>query len=187
MTRKTNAFTIVELLIVIVVIAVLAAISVVAYRGIQQRANNTAIINAASQTVRAIQAYIASEGAYPATSYFCVTTESGCANSGGVIPANATFNTNMQKTGSAPTSTATLSGTTRYGVMYNYDASRTLDGQSRPAVLLYYLDGISQSCGMVVTDALSATMLTSSNPYTGPDSGGTGKTACVVSIPGPAV
>ena len=37
---KTRGFTIVELLIVIVVIAILAAITVVAYNGIQQRANN---------------------------------------------------------------------------------------------------------------------------------------------------
>jgi len=38
MLKTTNGFTIVELLIVIVVIAVLAAISVIAYNGVQQRA-----------------------------------------------------------------------------------------------------------------------------------------------------
>ncbi len=38
MIKKANAFTIVELLIVIVVIAILAAISIVAYTGIQDRA-----------------------------------------------------------------------------------------------------------------------------------------------------
>ena len=38
MKNRNRAFTIVELLIVIVVIAILAAISVVAYNGIQNRA-----------------------------------------------------------------------------------------------------------------------------------------------------
>lgn len=40
-----SGFTIVELLIVIVVIAILAAISIAAYSGIQQRANDSAVRN----------------------------------------------------------------------------------------------------------------------------------------------
>ena len=38
-------FTIVELLIVIVIIGILAAITIVAYNGIQGRANDTAVRN----------------------------------------------------------------------------------------------------------------------------------------------
>lgn len=45
MNQKAYGFTIVELLIVIVVIAVLAAISVVAYAGIQNRARDSAIMS----------------------------------------------------------------------------------------------------------------------------------------------
>lgn len=42
-TKKQTGFTIVELLIVIVVIGILAAITIVAFNGIQNRANNTTI------------------------------------------------------------------------------------------------------------------------------------------------
>ena len=188
MSKNNSAFTIVELLIVIVVIAILAAISIVAYTGIQQRATNTAIINTANQTLKMVQAYATENDSYPdAVYYACVTTTSGCANSSAVVPASSAFDTNMEKTGAVPKSTATLGGTTRYGVMYSWHASRTLDGQSRPALLLYYLQGVNQPCGMQVTDSFSTTMATTSLSYTNGNSGGTGKTACVVSIPGPGV
>ena len=90
MNKKAQGFTIVELLIVIVVIAILAAISIAAYTNIQQRAKNTAIINAASQSLKMIQAYIAETGAYPlvsATGYpvICITTDSGCIGSAGAV------------------------------------------------------------------------------------------------------
>lgn len=43
MNKRSSGFTLVELLIVIVVIAILAAISVVAYNGIQNRASDTTV------------------------------------------------------------------------------------------------------------------------------------------------
>ena len=54
---KQKAFTIVELLIVIVVIAILAAITIVAYTGIQDRARTAALQSAASQAGKKIAAY----------------------------------------------------------------------------------------------------------------------------------
>lgn len=47
--KKQTGFTIVELLIVVVVIAILAAITIVAYNGISQRAKTTATNNFAAQ------------------------------------------------------------------------------------------------------------------------------------------
>lgn len=59
---KTNGFTIVELLIVIVVIAILAAITIVAYNGIQARARDTRRANDIAQIKKALLAYDAVHG-----------------------------------------------------------------------------------------------------------------------------
>lgn len=56
MRKATSGFTIVELLIVIVVIAILAAISVVAYNGIQSRANDSKVSTDLNMLEKAIQA-----------------------------------------------------------------------------------------------------------------------------------
>lgn len=57
MKKTTSGFTIVELLIVIVVVAVLAAISVVAYNGIQQRARDTKRQQDVAQIAKLLQIY----------------------------------------------------------------------------------------------------------------------------------
>lgn len=62
MKKSTSGFTIVELLIVIVVIAILAAISVVAYTGIQTRARASAIASDLQATEKAFHAYRAVAG-----------------------------------------------------------------------------------------------------------------------------
>lgn len=58
-------FTIVELLIVIVVIAILAAISIVAYNGIQQRARDNSRITKIQSIAKAIELYKVDNGRYP--------------------------------------------------------------------------------------------------------------------------
>jgi prepilin-type N-terminal cleavage/methylation domain-containing protein len=66
MKKQTQAgFTIVELLIVIVVIGILAAITIVAYNGIQQRAANNKTISAANTWVKALKLYKADNGRWP--------------------------------------------------------------------------------------------------------------------------
>lgn len=64
--NKQRGFTIVELLIVIVVIGILAAITIVAYNGIQNRAENTKTVNAVSVWAKVLQIYKIDKGGYPA-------------------------------------------------------------------------------------------------------------------------
>ena len=54
---KQKGFTIVELLIVVVVIAILAAITIVAYNGITQRAKESVAKNAVSQAQKKLGVY----------------------------------------------------------------------------------------------------------------------------------
>lgn len=63
--KRASGFTLVELLIVIVVIAILAAISIVAYNGVQTRANNTQTTDAVKQFVKAYGLYAVDNGDYP--------------------------------------------------------------------------------------------------------------------------
>lgn len=59
---RTYGFTIVELLIVIVVIAILATISIVAYNGIQQRAKATALADGVTKVEKAFRLMAVQQG-----------------------------------------------------------------------------------------------------------------------------
>lgn len=66
---KNRGFTIVELLIVIVVIGILAAITIVAYNGVQNRAHTTTAQSAAKEYANKAEVYAAdNSGTYPALS-----------------------------------------------------------------------------------------------------------------------
>ena len=101
MRISRSGFTIVELLIVIVVIAILAAISIVAYNGIQERARSSAASSAASQAAKKLALYQVDNGSYPAT---------GNLSSAGISNSNGTY---YQYTGSGSNYclTASVSGT----------------------------------------------------------------------------
>ena len=64
MKKTITGFTVVELLIVIVVIAILAAISIVAYNGIQERARATAIADGLTKIDKAINLHAIETGQY---------------------------------------------------------------------------------------------------------------------------
>lgn len=55
--KPHDGFTIVELLIVIVIISILAAVTVVAFSGLQKRAQNSAILSAVNSVEKSVKAY----------------------------------------------------------------------------------------------------------------------------------
>jgi len=61
------AFTIVELLVVIVVIGILAAITIVSYQGVTSKAQLSSAMSAVSQAARKIDIYIINHGTFPST------------------------------------------------------------------------------------------------------------------------
>lgn len=66
--KKQTGFTIVELLIVIIVIAILAAISIVAYNGIQSRARDSARGDAFASLKQTLELYYIDNAKYPVIS-----------------------------------------------------------------------------------------------------------------------
>lgn len=63
--KQKHGFTIIELLIVIVIIAILAAITLVAYNGITARAYDSAVKNDLSHDVKNVELYKVDNGKYP--------------------------------------------------------------------------------------------------------------------------
>lgn len=186
MNQRASGFTIVELLIVIVVIAILAALSYVGYTSFQQRAINSSMLSAVSQTIKAVRMYAAQEGTYPGAGYVCVTTEVECVEGSGIVrAANPTFNTNMAKIGTIPTSVPSREGVGN-GIVYHYSDVRTFEGQSRPALIVYWLEGINQKCGLPdvyrsISGAEWTAGVTSTTGLTG-NLNATNKTHCVVAV-----
>lgn len=94
-----KGFTIVELLIVIVIIAILAAITLVAYNGITARAEQSRDVSAAKAYITAINLYKADKGDFPDKSTclgVATTFSSGTCNAPRWMN-NAPYNTSVNQ------------------------------------------------------------------------------------------
>lgn len=78
----SKGFTLVELLIVIVVIAILAAVTIVAYNGAQGRARDSARYSDVKNILDALELYHSQNGVFPANSPTMSTNPGGCAIGG---------------------------------------------------------------------------------------------------------
>ena len=93
-SRKQTGFTIVELLIVIVVIAILAAITIVAYNGIQSRARLSSAQSTANTVAKKAEAWNALNNSYPTYCQFATGTTNGTGAATGVGTAGCTAGAN---------------------------------------------------------------------------------------------
>lgn len=200
--NKQSGFTIVELLIVIVVIAILAAITIVSYNGIQRRAYISQTISAVQAYKRALLSYGSINSSYPTVGSggVCLGTgyvdrnsdgvaDCGAADGGGKV--DATFNNQIRTLISIPAAQnysfqAPFSSSQWVGAyIENWDQFKVNDIVT-PYMLRYALPGKNQNCGdRTVVEEYGGgrqfpDMKTSSSTYSWSDDN---STMCLVPLP----
>ena len=205
MYKTKSGFTIVELLIVIVVIAILAAITIVAYNGIQQRANNTQRIAAAKEWVKGFKEYIAANQTYPTNvvGAFCIGTSNitdmdtnpdvdcGASNNikhdstsltEGVNDGISTLRSSLPMFPGQPVElTSTIQGAgIHFRALDTYDPSG--ENIASYPTLVYFLEGADQDC---VLKPLSTSYAGNFTKTTNKNSYSNVGTACRVMLPDP--
>lgn len=131
--KLNRGFTLVELLIVIVVIAILAAITIVAYTNIQSRARTSTALTTANNAIKKIHVYNVDQSGFPVISTdltgagasgtpYKLTGVTFVAAMGTTAPASPTSLTFYKcGTGSTTTAPTTVAGiTTPTGVRIDY-------------------------------------------------------------------
>lgn len=198
MRKTTSGFTIVELLIVIVVIAILTAIGIVAYGGIQRRSENTKTISAVQAYRKALQQYALEKGSYPIIGGYCLGTEypildgtnAGCRNSSSVLHNTTAVNyahlLQPYLGGSSPMpSTKILYDTAQtigyvgiyfYGTNYNY----TLNGE-KVVAMWYTIDDVVCPVGPVYSSSGSPNY--AGSPVTRSSAISAGASLCMMLLP----
>lgn len=204
-----RGFTIVELLIVIVVIGILAAITIVAYNGIQVRARNSQAASVAQAYKRAMVQYAIEHQTYPTTGSAClgddypdtgVYTSANNRNcfrsnsSTGVI--STTFNNEIKPYlgNKVPTANNLVFGngsspwSTRGAVFMN-GSGVILNGTANPWVMVYTIEGQNQCPVGPVLDVSTYPNVPSTPPASGYSqliSGGTVGVECWLALPDPS-
>ena len=172
MQHGKGGFTIVELLIVIVVIGILAAITIVAFNGVQERSRNTQTIGAVKELVKIYRSYAIKNYAYPSsTNNYCIGSgyEGGLCWDNRVYTESATANTQMKEVAASipqPSTARVYRNATdgyRAGILY-----------VNTYVFRYQLEGQSTDCGLP-----GATRTFTAGQSSGPE--------CTLTLPDPSI
>src|SRR5450631_942799 len=154
-----RGFTIVELLIVIVVIGILATITIVAYNGIQTKAENTKTTNAVGEYLKGILSYSAINGTYPVAGPACLgannpQTQCGnmidstnpCSGTGGPYYSQPGFDISMKQVFSGNIPQPSAQAMNCGGKMYS--GAFYVGGTGKDAVVWYFIRGNQQCSGI---------------------------------------
>ncbi len=146
---QASGFTIVELLIVIVVIAILASITAVAFNGVQQRARDSDRRSAVTTIAKALELYYTDNGQYPVSSGSTVinnswstTADASWAN------LEAQLRPYLASVPDEPRPTAGVAGMTANGHNFDYYANKGSycgSAVGRMYILVYRLEGAQQN------------------------------------------
>jgi len=141
--NKQSGFTIVELLIVIVVIGILAALVITTFTGIQQKGRNTERTTDIKAVHSQLEAYYAKNGVYPTLAQMNDAGDAFIKNELKGLDLDATKDPKGTSNDLAATSTATV-----YGYAVAPDAAGTADGK-------YTLTATLEGGGTFVKESLN--------------------------------
>lgn len=148
--KKQTGFTIVELLIVIVVIGILAAITIVAFNGVQQKARTVTTVTAVNDYRKALINYAVENGSYPTLangSNACLGEKVTQCYAGNVDTAfESTMKTRMGSLPEPDDTCYTMYSGCRSGAAFSLMTTATLDGEIHPWGITYVLSS-SVDCG----------------------------------------
>ena len=196
--RKLRGFTIVELLIVIVVIAILAAISIVAYNGIQQRARNSNTATVVNGYIKALTSYAVVNNSYPPIvnnggTYACFGE-----NNPGDLCWNRIVSQTVETTSfndaikpflgnTIPDVNTSLISNKNGAMFVNHPNSTvTLDGQQYRYYIVYIMEGSGAKCPVGPLLSGGWATFTSTAPVSGYTLALSGGTECWIKMPDPA-
>ncbi|MDB5178020.1 MAG: putative Fimbral protein [Candidatus Saccharibacteria bacterium] len=161
--RAKKGFTIIELIVVVSVIGILAAISIVSYNGSQARARNTKMAVAVEQYRDGFENYLTKNGQYPAINTAnnyclgaavasCTTASASWVRDTTLEDALMTVMDRLPALPGGPGTNATSDANLGY-IPYRGTGNPTLDG-TNSAFLVYIVEGIT-TCpiGPVVSGA----------------------------------